>query len=270
MSVTYSKSGKVLVKCTDEEETVIVPDGVTQIKAEAFLNCINLKEVILPESLKTIGVMAFRNCTSLERIKIPAGVRRVCRYTFLDCKNLEEIIFSDSLQSIQFSAFENCDSLKNVAIPDSVEDIDSYAFRNCSNLKELVYHNLHIRINFTDWYEFTYLQRTIRFINQRDYTEKIIASVKYDLLWQMFFQNPDDEKLKNYLHQYFSKIFLHLIEKDEAESVQKILDHYDFVTKNNIDKLIKYAIDHQKLQSQLLLMNYKASHNWQKERNLWL
>jgi hypothetical protein len=270
MSITYSKSGKVLINCTDDEETVVIPDGVTQIKTEAFKNCVNLREITLPESLKTIGVQAFRNCTSLKRIAIPAEVRRICRYTFLECKNLEEVILSDNLQSIQLSAFGSCISLQSIVIPDSVEEIDSYAFQNCANLKELVYHNLHIRMDFTDWNEFTYLRRIIHFINQKDYTEKIIASVKYDLLWQMFFQNPDDEKLKDYLHQYFSKIFLYLIEKDDAQAIQKILDCNSFITKNNIDKLIRYAIEHQKIQSQLLLMNYKASHNWQKAKNLYL
>ncbi len=270
MSVEYSKSGKVLIKCGFDEESVIIPEGVTQIRKIAFRNCIKLKEVTLPESVKNIGVSAFENCSSLKRIVIPSGMTRICQSTFEGCKALEEVILPEGLQKIVGGAFSRCTSLQTVRIPDSVRQLDSYAFSRCDNLHELRYRNLKIHMNFSDWNEFTYLQRTIEMILREDYSMRVITSVKYDLLWQMFFQNPDDEKLKDYIRQYFSKIFLNLLDKDDAVSIQKVLDDYDFISKNNIDRFIRYAIDKQKLQSQLLLMNYKASQNWQKQKNLFL
>jgi len=270
MSVEYSQSGKVLIKCSDDEESVIVPEGVTQIKKEAFKDCTNLKEVILPESLKNIGISAFEKCSSLSRIVIPSQVRKICSYTFSGCKNLKEVILPENLHQIGESAFQACVSLEAIRIPDTVENINSYAFCSCDNLHDMQYRNLKIHMQFSDWNEYTYLQRVIQFIIQEDYSMKIITSVKYDLLWQMLFQNPEDEKLKNYIRQYFSKIFLILLEKDDSVSVQKVLDNYDFITKNNIDKFIRYSIDNQKLQCQLLLMHYKAARNLQKSRNLFL
>ena len=86
----------------------------------------------------------------------------------------------------------------------------------------------------------------------------------------MLFQNPEDKELKEYIRRYFSKIFLNLLDRDDAVSVQKVLDEYDFISKNNIDRFIRYAIDNQKLQTRLLLMNYKSSQNWQKQKNLFL
>ena len=270
MSIEYSKSGKVLINCTDEEESVIVPDGVTQIKARAFKDCINLKKITLPESLKNIGVSAFEKCTSLKKIILPSGITKICSKTFLNCKALEEIILPENLYKIGDMAFTACNSLQTVRIPDSVRFIDSYAFSSCDNLHELRYRNLKIHIDFSDWYQFTYLQRTIEMILREDYSMRVSTSVKYDLLWQMFFQNPENTELKDYIRQYFSKIFLNLLDRDDAVSVQKILDDYDFITKNNIDKFIRYAIDNQKLQCQILLMNYQSEHNLQKPKNLFL
>ncbi len=270
MSVEYVKSGKVLIDCTYDEEFVIIPDGVTQIKAKAFKDCVNLKEVILPESLKTIGVAAFENCSSLKRIAVPSGITRICSQTFLGCNALEEVILPDGITYIGDMAFTACTSLRHVSLPDSVNSVNSYAFSGCDNLRELQYRNLKIHMNFSDWNEFTYLQRTIEMILREDYSIIIRTSVKYDLLWQMLFRNPENKKLKDYIHQYFSKIFLVLLDRDDAVSVQKVLDDYDFISKNNINTFIRYAIEHQRLQTQLLLMNYKSEHHLQKQKNLFL
>ncbi|MBR0484272.1 MAG: leucine-rich repeat domain-containing protein [Oscillospiraceae bacterium] len=270
MSIEYSKSGKVLIKCTNDEESVIVPDGVTQIKRRAFKECTNLKRIILPESLKNIGVSAFEKCTSLKKIVLPSGITKICSMTFLNCKALEEVILPKNLHKIGDMAFTACTSLQTVRIPDTVRQIDSYAFSSCDNLHELQYRNLKIRMKFTEWNEYTYLERVIKMLVREDYSMRVIASVKYDLLWQMFFQNPKNTELKDYIRRYFSNIFLNLLDRDDAVSVQKVLDDYDFITKNNIDKFIRYAIDNQKLQCQILLTNYKAEHDLQKPKNLFL
>ena len=270
MSIEYSKSGKILIKCSYDEEAVIVPEGVTQIKKEAFKDCVNLKKVILPESIKNIGVSAFENCSSLKKIVLPSGITRICSQTFLDCQALEEVILPKNLCKIGDMAFTACTSLQTIRIPDSVRSIHSYAFTSCDNLRELQYRNLKIRMKFTEWNEYTYLERVIEMLVREDYSMRVIASVKYDLLWQMFFQNPEDEHLKDYIRRYFSNIFLNLLVRDDAVSVQKVLDDYDFITKNNIDKFIRYSIDNQKLQCQILLTNYKAEHDLQKPKNLFL
>ena len=267
MSITYSPSKKVLISCDNKEETVIVPEGITQIKKEAFKDCTNLKEITLPESLKTIGVAAFQNCSSLKRIVIPAEVKILCKYVFYGCKALEEVILSEGLEKISALAFARCESLQKIILPDSLKSADSYIFSRCRNLEEICYRNIKIHIDIT---QLTYFRRVIKFIRNPVLSEKIDSTVKYDILWQMLFLNPEDEKLKEYIKQYFSKIFLLLLDRDDAESVQKILDNYDFITKNNIDRFIRYAIDKKKIQTQLLLMHYKAAHDLQKPKNLFL
>ena len=50
----------------------------------------------------------------------------------------------------------------------------------------------------------------------------------------------------------------------------KISDEFHFITKNNIGRFVRYAIDNQKLQCQLLLMHYQAEQQWQKPKKLFL
>ena len=48
---------------------VEVPEGVTAIGAEAFLNCSRLTALTLPQSLTAIGERAFGDCTGLTTIR---------------------------------------------------------------------------------------------------------------------------------------------------------------------------------------------------------
>ena len=52
-------------------ESVTLPIGVSVIRENAFLDCVNLKAVVLPARLETIEDGAFWGCTALEEVEIP-------------------------------------------------------------------------------------------------------------------------------------------------------------------------------------------------------
>ena len=55
-------------------ETVVIPEGCTEIGDYAFRNCTNLKTVYIPDSCGTIGDYAFSGCTNLVFITYPARI----------------------------------------------------------------------------------------------------------------------------------------------------------------------------------------------------
>ena len=57
-----------------EDESYVVPDGVTVIRGEAFASCAKLTAVTLPASLTTIGDQAFYGCEGLTEASY-AGTR---------------------------------------------------------------------------------------------------------------------------------------------------------------------------------------------------
>lgn len=69
-------------------ESVVIPEGVTDIESNAFSGCPNLISVTLPTSLKTIGYKAFSECQNLTRIHIPSGVVKIGYYAFEKCEKL--------------------------------------------------------------------------------------------------------------------------------------------------------------------------------------
>jgi hypothetical protein len=72
-------------------ETVILLEGFTEIKRQAFYLCKNLKTIYLPESLETIGEFAFAWCKSLTKIELPNSVQTNEYKSFAWCENLKEI-----------------------------------------------------------------------------------------------------------------------------------------------------------------------------------
>lgn len=98
-------SGNVLVAYRGSEEKVVIPEGVTVIAGEAFMNQTQIKSVTLPESLITVGEGAFEGCTSLAELNV----------------------LSRHLTQIKDRAFADC-SLQKVDLPSSVEAVGLMAF----------------------------------------------------------------------------------------------------------------------------------------------
>lgn len=98
-------SGNVLVAYRGSGANVVIPEGVTVIAGEAFMNQTQIKSVTLPESLITVGEGAFEGCTSL------AGLNVLSRH----------------LSQIKDRAFAGC-SLTEVDMPSSVKAVGLLAF----------------------------------------------------------------------------------------------------------------------------------------------
>lgn len=151
--------------------SVIVPDGVERIDANAFGNCTQLEMVSVPASVKRIESNAFRNCVSLTHVFIddlaawcnirfsmyesnpmvhadnlyldgalvtdivlPAGITEICDYAFAGVSSLKSVIIPDGVTIIGEDAFSDCVSLEKVSVPDSVKQIGRAAFSGCVSL----------------------------------------------------------------------------------------------------------------------------------------
>ena len=86
-------------------EEIILPEGITEIPTNTFINCSALKEVTLPETLTTIGLQAFWSCKSLTSITIPSSVTTIDQSAFAYCSGISHIEIPSSVTSIQGSAF---------------------------------------------------------------------------------------------------------------------------------------------------------------------
>ncbi|MBQ4508682.1 MAG: leucine-rich repeat protein [Paludibacteraceae bacterium] len=121
------------LRFSKESVIVKIPDNVTSIEDNAFVDCIELTSVEIPNSVTSIGVSAFRGCKGLTSVTIP-----------------------NSVTSIGFIAFQKCTSLTSVVIPNSVTSIDSWAFQYCKIRTLTIPYRFRGKLELTDYTEVIY------------------------------------------------------------------------------------------------------------------
>lgn len=107
-------NGNVLVGYSGYGERVDIPEGVTGIDKEVFMDCDFLEKAFMPKSLKVINDRAFMGCTSLKKVYIPGKLDRVGDKAFELCNSLKDIVFFKPIDDIGADAFEGTLWLNNI------------------------------------------------------------------------------------------------------------------------------------------------------------
>lgn len=146
-------SRKNLFTAYPEAETIIVEDGVTTIRNEAFRGQA-LERLVLPSSLDTIDIFSFRECTNLMSIEFVEGLEAIGGGAFYKCTALQNIKLPASLTTLNgvvissynpfmpneyYGAFDGSANLRNIEFEENsrLSYIGSWAFRDCSRLEEI-------------------------------------------------------------------------------------------------------------------------------------
>jgi hypothetical protein len=116
--------------------SINISNSVTRIGEWAFSQCKALTSVTIPESVKRIEEYAF-NSTGLTSVTIPSGITTIENKSFYNCRNLASVTIPEGVTTINIAAFSQCDALFSINIPHSVRSIGGYAFEKCWGLTSL-------------------------------------------------------------------------------------------------------------------------------------
>ncbi len=121
--------------------------GLTSIPAEAFANS-TLTSIVLPNSVVSIGANAFAFCNKLKTFNVPASVKTIGNGVLKSCASLTTITVDEANTNyttgigalftkdhstlLQFPAYS---TYTNIMIPDGVKTIAPEAFLGASRLK---------------------------------------------------------------------------------------------------------------------------------------
>ena len=125
---------------------IILPNGITKIGYNAFLNCSDLTgQLVIPEGVTLIDAGAFSGCEKLEKLILPSTLTSIGGFAFYHCKNLAgELVLHGKLTYIGQKAFTDCSNLSGeLVLPASLTTLGDLAFNDCSKLTS-------VKILFTD------------------------------------------------------------------------------------------------------------------------
>lgn len=163
----------------DKINSIVIGDGISNIKSYAFQYCTNLKSVTIGKTVKEIEDNAFLYCTSVVKVVIPDNVTSIGKQAFYNCHSITQVEVGNGITNIGEDAFGCCYLLKSVNIKDlnswigidfvnlgsnplnyaggsiyvdsellteitfdeSITKIKDYSFYNCSSLESVVMHD---------------------------------------------------------------------------------------------------------------------------------
>lgn len=124
-----------------EVTDLVIPEGVTTIRNEAFILCVGLTSVTIGNSVISIGNNAFNGCTGLTSVSIGNSVTEIGEVAFEGCTSLASVTIGNSVKNIGNHAFAGCTSLSSINIPNSVTQFGVCSFNGCTGLKNAIIGN---------------------------------------------------------------------------------------------------------------------------------
>lgn len=122
---------KELFKSAACLKSIKLPEGLTKIGDDAFVNAYSLEYVGFPSTLESIGSWAFQYTSIISAI-LPDKCTQIGRNAFSNCRFLKNVKLSDALTEIDDYTFDYCYELRTFKLPEMLKAIGQDAFRYCS------------------------------------------------------------------------------------------------------------------------------------------
>ncbi len=118
--------------------SITLPFTITNIEARAFFQCTSLTNITLPNNLHRIEKSTFEMCTSLRLLQLPLSLEAIGDFAFRGCTNLHEVHMGANVLSLGESCFSGCTALTNVTLSLAITNIEAGAFAGCRALQSIV------------------------------------------------------------------------------------------------------------------------------------
>lgn len=136
-SYKYNYSGRPSDEGMPSLKKIILPQGITAIRRNAFARAYNLTEINIPEGVQSIDLVAFNICTSLEELRLPSTLTNVGKWAFSNMSSLKSVYISALVPpTATDDIFEKKPSDAVLYVPNGTENLYKYAtgWRNFSNI----------------------------------------------------------------------------------------------------------------------------------------
>ncbi len=125
--------------------TIIIPNSVLSIGAQAFAWNQNLESIEIPNGITELNGLTFYRCDALTTLYIPNSIKKM-ENEFQWAQGLQYVHLPENSNytTIDRYTFVGCSSLKSLIIPANITYINSYAFGNGSGSDKSYLEELHM------------------------------------------------------------------------------------------------------------------------------
>lgn len=177
-----------------------------------------------------------------------------------DNKDVTEITVPDGIKSIPDYAFMEYKKINAVTLPDSLENIAYSAFWNCRLLRETSVRSVTYRgVTFSP--SFLHMKEIFEMIRDKDYSYVLSHHLKYPIILQIYLNDGDDVTTA-YIKKNFKKFFIFLTEKNDFETLEKLIGCEKFISKRNINTYFKLADEKECHEVFDMLNEYREENNF--------
>lgn len=148
-AIIETSTNTLIVGCRNS----FIPNTVTRIKDRAFIGRNGISSIIIPNSVTYIGADAYNECNDLNTVYYQGTLTEWLQISFgnhaispnhslyIDNELVTDIVIPNSITEIKNNAFERVTSLTSVTIHNSVTSIGYSAFCYCTGLTSLIIPN---------------------------------------------------------------------------------------------------------------------------------
>ena len=128
-----------ITKYVGNDQYITIPDSiegapVTEVSYYAFEANYDIVSVQLPETVTLIGEDAFMDCSALEEVNIPEAVTGIDRGAFVACTSLTEVTIPQNVAYVHEEAFTACEGLTTLRILNPDLKYENWGLEELPNL----------------------------------------------------------------------------------------------------------------------------------------
>ena len=126
-------------------ENIQLPDNLTELPDEYFMNCKKLQKINLPELITELPTRCFKDCGSLETLISPSNLKIIRTECFKGCTNLLYLEIPNSVEYVGVNQQKDyvedwisSEQLKYINIPNGLTNLGEYWFGKNSPIEHIV------------------------------------------------------------------------------------------------------------------------------------
>lgn len=129
---------------TDNLKVLTLPEKITAINADeqysspSFGYCINAKTIIIPDNVSSIPNNSFMEARKLKRLYMSNGITAIGNKCFTRLYDLEILHLPEHLVSIGTECFSYVPKIQKIDFPETLESIGKSSFNDIKSIKELI------------------------------------------------------------------------------------------------------------------------------------